>query len=211
MTHPNCIRVLIVDDHDMVRKGLSVLLQAFDDLELVGEARDGLEAISMSDKLDPDVILMDLIMPQMNGIEATRVITHKHPNTRVIALTSFEEENMVMDVLEAGAISYLQKNVTIDVLGDSIRKANLGLPTLSPEATHLLINTLGGKGLPNLSAREMEILKLMAAGLNNLEIALKLGISRSTIKTHASHILAKLGVSSRLKAVRIAIEHHLLS
>ena len=101
MTHPNCIRVLIVDDHDMVRKGLSVLLQAFDDLELVGEARDGLEAISMSDKLDPDVILMDLIMPQMNGIEATRVITHKHPNTRVIALTSFEEENMVMDVLKA--------------------------------------------------------------------------------------------------------------
>jgi len=203
------IRILLADDHDMVRRGLSVFLQTFDDMLLVGEARDGFEAVQMSGKIHPDIILMDMVMPRMNGAEATALISKKYPDIRVIAITSFEDDQMVKDALKAGATAYLHKNITIDELGNAIRKASVGIPTLSPEATKALIHSTTGQESNNLTPRELDVLRLLVAGMNNPEIAEKLGLSRSTIKTHVSNILSKLGISSRLEAVKYALEKHL--
>ncbi|MCC6146429.1 MAG: response regulator transcription factor [Anaerolineaceae bacterium] len=205
------IRVLLVDDHDMVRRGLSVFLQAFDDLELIGEARDGFEALSLCGQLKPDVILMDMVMPRMNGVEAAGMITKKYPDIRIIAITSFEDDQMVKAALQAGATSYLHKNVSIDELGEAIRKAWAGIPTLSTEAAQALIHSATTPTNTGLTNRELEVLHLMVAGQNNPEIAAALGVSRSTIKTHVSNILAKLGVSSRLEAVKFALERRLFA
>lgn len=205
------IRILLVDDHDMVRRGLAVFLLANDDLILVGEATNGAEALEKCAQLDPDVVLMDLMMPIMDGVAATRSIRERYPAVQVIALTSFSEEKLVEASLQAGAIGYLYKNVSVDELAEAIRAARVGQPTLAPEAAKVLIKkTTQPQAIGHdLTNRERVILKLLVDGLSNPEIAEKLNLSRSTVKTHVSHILEKLGVNSRVEAVTLAIRHHL--
>ena len=212
VTEKEAIRALIVDDHAVVRSGLTAFLKVFDDLQAVGEADSGAEAIRLCEQVTPDVILMDMAMPGMDGAAATEAIRQRWPKTQVIALTSFREENLVQAALQAGAIGYLLKNVTADQLADAIRSAHAGKPTLAPEATEALIlaamhkPALGG----DLTDREREILALMAEGLSNPDIAERLFVSRSTVKFHVSNILAKLSAESRTEAVAIAIQHGLV-
>ena len=206
------IRVLIVDDHAMVRKGLLAILKNHPELELVGEARDGREAIEYCGQLKPDVVLMDLVMPELGGVAATRAIHQRWPNIRVIALTSFQEKELVQDALQAGAIGYLLKNVSGDELAEAIRKAHGGQPTLAPEAIQALVQpvpeviTLGA----DLTRREQEVLALLVKGMSNPEIAERLVISRATVKVHVSSILSKLGVASRGEAISLAIQNKLV-
>ncbi len=205
------IRVLVVDDHIMVRRGLAVFLIRYDDLVLVGEASNGEEAIEKCAELQPDVVLMDLMMPVMDGITAIQLIRERYPNIQAIALTSFSEEKLVENALQAGAIGYLFKNVSVNDLASAIRAAHVGQPTLAPEATRILVykttqpDSLGD----NLTEREREVLKLLVEGKSNTKIAEELNISRSTVKTHVSHILDKLGVDNRLEAVTLAIRSNL--
>ncbi len=208
------IRVLIVDDHPVVRSGLAALLLAFEDFALAGEAANGAEAIRMYDKLSPDVVLMDLMMPQMDGAAATRAIREKHPNAHILALTSFKEEDLVQNALKAGAIGYLLKSIPADELANAIRAAKMGKPTLAPEATEALIHAATHAYEPapgdELTPREKEVLNLMKDGLNNNEIAEKLFVSVSTVKFHVSSILSKLGVGNRTEAVAMAIKQNLV-
>jgi two-component system, NarL family, response regulator LiaR len=212
MTQQTPIRVLLVDDHAVVRSGLSAFLLAFEDLDLVGEASSGEEAVRLCDRLAPDVVLMDLVMPGMDGAQATRAIRQKCPAIQVIALTSFKEQELVEGVLEAGAIGYLLKNVSADELAQAIREAHAGRPTLAPEAAQALIQAQ--RQPPkigfDLTDRELEVLALLVEGLNNPEIAERLVISRSTAKFHVSSILSKLGVGSRTEAVAVAVKEGLL-
>lgn len=207
------IRVMIVDDHDVVRRGLAVFLKAFGDLELVGEAADGVEAIRLCSQVSPDVILMDMLMPEMDGVEATRIIRQQFPEMQIVALTSSKDEEIVKSALQAGAVGYILKNVAINDLANAIRAAAVGKPMLSPEATQVLIEATTRPPTPkfNLSERELEVLALMVKGLNNPDIAERLTISRSTVKFHVSSILSKLGVTSRTEAAALAIEHHLVN
>jgi NarL family two-component system response regulator LiaR len=206
------IRVLIVDDHAMVRKGLVAILKNMPGLELAGEARDGQEAITCCGQLKPDVVLMDLVMPELGGVAATRAIHQRWPNIRVIALTSFQEKELVQDALQAGAIGYLLKNVSGDELAEAIRKAHGGQPTLAPEAIQALVQpvpetiTLGA----DLTRREQAVLALLVKGMSNPEIAERLVISRATVKVHVSSILSKLGVASRAEAISLAIQNKLV-
>lgn len=207
------IRVLIVDDHDMVRSGLEVFLETCDDLELIGEASNGEQAIHLSTELQPDVVLMDLLMPGMDGVTATRTILKSCPNTKIIALTSFKEKELVHEALQAGAIGYLLKNVSIDELAKAIRAAHSGRSVLAPEATQALIEAVTrppGIGF-DLTDREHEVLHLMSEGLSNREIADRLMISHSTVKNHVSNIFSKLAVTSRTEAVALAVQHNLVN
>jgi NarL family two-component system response regulator LiaR len=201
------IRILLVDDHAVVRSGLSKFLLVNKDLKLVGEASDGAEAVQMAGLYHPDVIIMDLMMPGMDGVTATRTIHQKYPEIKIIALTSFSEQNMVQGALQAGAIGYLQKNASASDLGNAIRSAFAGRMTLSPEAVQVLANA--GTQPPiqgnSLTDRERDVLKGMVDGLNNNEIAEKLVISLGTVKFHISNIFQKLGVNSRVEAVKLAI------
>jgi NarL family two-component system response regulator LiaR len=213
MGTPDAIRVMIVDDHDMVRRGLSAFLMAMKDLQLVGEARNGREALEICDSARPDVILMDLVMPEMGGAEAAREIRARCPEVQIIALTSFEDKELVQDALRAGAISYLLKNVSADDLAEAIRAAHAGRPTLAPEAARALILT-ATEGLSpgnELTPREREVLALLVEGLTNPEIAERLVVSRSTAKAHVSNILSKLGASNRAEAVSLALQQKLIS
>jgi NarL family two-component system response regulator LiaR len=213
MTETKPIRIMIVDDHAMVRRGLAAFLLAKDDLELVGEAGDGHEALRVCDQVQPDVILMDLVMPGMDGIAATATIRERFPHIQIIALTSFQEEELVQRALQAGAISYLLKNVSADGLHETIRAAHAGQSTLAPEVLRVLRQAARHEPAPgwDLTPREREVLELIVAGLNNPQIAARLTISRSTVKTHVSSILSKLGVASRAEAIRLALQHHLIT
>lgn len=206
------IRVMIVDDHAVVRSGLVAFFMAFEDLKMVGEASGGEEAIGMCRDVKPDVVLMDLVMPGMDGAEATKAIKQECPEIQVIALTSFPEEDLVKGALEAGAIGYLLKNSSAEDLVAAIRAAYDGKPTLAPEATEVLIKQ-STKGPPpggNLTERELEVLKLMVEGLNNNNIAEQLFVSQSTVKFHVSNILMKLDAATRTEAVATALKEKLV-
>ena len=207
------IRVMLVDDHTMVRRGLAAFLKAFDDLELAGEAESGEAAIQLCAEVLPDVILMDMVMPDMDGAAVTRAIRQQFPQVQVIALTSFKEGDLVKNALEAGAIGYLLKDVSADELVWAIRAAHAGRATLSPEAAQALVETANQPVAPglNLTEREREVLALMIEGLNNTQIAGRLTVSPSTIKSHVSNILAKLGVASRTEAVTLALRNRIVS
>lgn len=207
------IRVLIVDDHAVVRGGLTTFLSAFDDFELVGEAATGVEAVRLCGKRHAEVVLMDLLMPQMDGVEATKVIRDQYPDVRVIALTSFQDQERVQAALDAGAIGYLLKNVSADELAHAIRAARQGQPTLAPEATQVLVQAVQRPATPghDLTPREREVLALMVRGLSNAEIARRLVVNRSTAKFHVSNVLAKLRVVSRTEAVAFALTHRLVA
>jgi two-component system, NarL family, response regulator LiaR len=206
------IRVMIVDDHDIVRGGLVHMLDTFDDLELVGEASSGEQAIKLCAAVEPDVILMDLVMPKMSGVVATKLIHEAHPDIRIVVLTTFKEDDLVQGALEAGAISYLLKNVTIDELSSAIRKAYAGRATLAPEAVEVLINAATRPPQPghDLTEREREVLALIVEGLSNHEIAEHLTISHSTVKNHVSNILSKLNAANRAEAVATALQNKLV-
>jgi two-component system, NarL family, response regulator LiaR len=206
------IRVMLVDDHTMVRRGLVTFLKVFDDLELAGEAESGEAAIKLCAEILPDVILMDMVMPDMDGAAATRAIRQQFPQVQVIALTSFKQGDLVKNALEAGAIGYLLKDVSADELAHAIRAAHAGHATLSPEAAQTLVETANLPPRPglDLTERELEVLGLMVEGLNNTQIAGRLTVSSSTIKSHVSNILSKLGVASRTEAVTLALRSHLI-
>ena len=203
------IKTLIVDDHDMVRKGLIVLLENFADIQVVGDMNDAHMALNICREQPVDVVLMDVIMPRLDGIEATRMIRTHCDDTQVIMLTSFSEEENVQEAIKAGAIGYLMKNVSGDELANAIRRAAQGQSTLGPEATQVLIRAATRPPMVgnDLTEREREVLALMIEGLNNREIADRLIISSSTVKNHVSSILSKLGTSSRTHAVALAVEH----
>ena len=213
MMSASSIRVMVVDDHPMVRLGLSTFLKVYDDLELVGEADDGETALQLCSEVSPDVVLMDMVMPTMDGVAATRAIRQQFPSAQVIALTSFKEEGLVEKALQAGAIGYLLKDVSADKLVAAIRSAHKGQATLSPEATQILVEAANKPPPPghDLTKREWAVLALLVEGLNNTQIAHRLGVSSSTVKTHVSTILSKFGVESRTEAAALALRHHLIA
>lgn len=206
------IRVLLVDDHVVVRSGLGAVLMANDDLTLVGEAGNGEAAVHMCERLQPDVVLMDLMMPVMDGVTATKIIRERWLDINVIVLTSFKEKDLVEGALKAGAISYLLKTVSAEELTSAIRSAVVGQSRLSPEATQVLVQGIKEPKTTNydLTDREKEILVLMVEGLPNSEIANRLVVSQSTVKFHVSNVLSKLGVTSRTEAVALALKHNLV-
>ncbi|HEY94204.1 MAG TPA: response regulator transcription factor [Dehalococcoidia bacterium] len=212
MTESGFIRVIIVDDHTVVRSGLGAVLDTSEGMELVGEAGDGEEAVKICESLQPDVVLMDLQMPKMGGVEATRIIHEKWPQIHIIALTSYKEKEYVEGVLKAGATSYLLKNVSAEELVSAINKVVLDQPSLSPEAAQVLIQTVNERSQPgiDLTEREREILALMVDGKSNSEISESIFITQATVKYHVSNILSKLGVTSRTEAVVIAIKNNLV-
>ncbi len=204
------IRVLIVDDHDMLREGLGSFLLATPDLELVGEASSGAEAIQLCADLTPDVVLMDLVMPEVSGVEAIAAIHKQNPAIRVLALSSFSEDHLVRSALQAGACGYLLKNISADKLAESIRMAAGGLSVLTSEVTSSLVLPPQQTAKHDLTQREQQVLKYIIAGDANSQIAYKLDISEATVKTYVRNILAKLNVSSRTEAASYALRHKLL-
>jgi two-component system, NarL family, response regulator LiaR len=206
-------RVLIVDDHAVVREGLAVLLEVFPDLLLVGEAANGDEAVRLASEVQPDVILMDLVMPVMDGVSAIRAIRASQPDIHILALTSYKERDLVQGALKAGAVGYLLKTIQGAGLAEAIRAASIGKPSLTPEVARMLIATAAEPQPPgaDLTQREHEVLALMVTGLSNPEIAKVLHVSPATIKNHVSRILSKLGVTTRTEAAAIAVKHRLVN
>jgi NarL family two-component system response regulator LiaR len=204
-------RIMIVDDHAVVRSGLTAFLSVIPDLEMVGEAENGEQAVVRADLIKPDVILMDLMMPVMDGVSAIRLIKARFPSIQIIALTSFQEDELVQNALKAGAIGYLMKNVSARELAAAIRAAKDGKMTLSPEAAQALVHaTQNTAETDDLTEREREVLKWMVEGLNNAEIAERLVVSLSTVKYHISNIFMKLGVDNRVAAVTLAMQKKLV-
>jgi len=207
------IRVMIVDDHGMVRQGLSTFLSLHDDLEIIGVASSGQETINTYAEIDPDIILMDLIMPDMNGVDVIRHISKEDNNVNIMALSSFSDKELVRAALEAGAKGYMLKDISGDQLAEAIRKIMSGEPVLADSATRALIETVarGSKMSPfELSTREREVLIYIVDGLSNAGIAYKMGVKQSTVKTYVSRILSKLDVSSRVEAATMAIKYKLI-
>jgi two-component system, NarL family, response regulator LiaR len=212
MDEADHIRVMAVDDHEIFRGGIRFLMLALDDIELVGEAHDGEEALSLCEQARPDVVLMDMMMSGMAGIEATKAIRERYPSIQVIALTSFYDRELVQRAMQAGAIGYLLKGVSMEKLGEAIRSAHAGQPTLSAEAVTALVQApASSHGIgQDLSEREREVLELLAEGLSNAEIAERLIVSVAAVKYHVSSILSKLGVTNRTEAVALAFQHNLV-
>jgi|SRR5690606_28248769 len=206
------IRVLIVDDQDIIRVGLSFVVEEFDDIELIGTASNGMEALQLCETMKPDVILLDLLMPEMDGVTTIKNVHENFPDIRIVVLTSSDDEKLIRQALHAGAMSYLVKNVSVPALIEAIRAAAHGKSTLAQEATQVLVGAIQRPPAigHNLSARELETLKFMIRGLKNHEIAKQMMVSTSTVKKHVSSILTKLGVSSRLEAVTLAIQHQIV-
>lgn len=212
MTESGRIRVMIVDDHAVVRSGIEYSLLALEDIQLVGAAENGEEALRLCGELQPDVVLMDMMMPGLNGVATTRALLERYPQTQVIALTSFQEGSLVQDALQAGAISYLLKDVDMAELADAIRSASGGKATLAPEAAKALVEAASRSLGPSydLTGREREVLALIVDGKSNAHIAEILGVSLSTARFHVSTILSKLGAANRAEAAALAVKHHLV-
>jgi NarL family two-component system response regulator LiaR len=211
MTQEPVIRVMIVDDHAMLRKGLRLFLKGFADLELAGEADCGQGAVELCRQLRPDVVLMDMLMPDMDGVSATRLIRGQRPQTQVLALTSFHDPELVERAIQAGAIGYLLKNVSAPELAHAIREAHAGRSTLAPEAAQVLVQATRQRASQpdyGLTEREAEVLALLVEGLSNADIAARLVISLATAKYHVRSILTKMGVSSRTEAVALALQRN---
>jgi NarL family two-component system response regulator LiaR len=206
------ISVVVADDHALVRSGLEAILVLFEDIAIVGQAENGADAISVCEQTRPDVVLMDLVMPGMDGAAATQEILRRWPATKVVALTSFSDRELIENALRAGAIGYLMKNVSGEQLAAAIRGAYAGQPTLAPEVAEALIHAVTAPESlgDDLTARERQVLALVAEGLTNAEIADRLVISLSTAKTHVSSVITKLGASSRTEAATLAIRHRLI-
>lgn len=210
------IRVMIVDDHTIVRKGIKALLAETSDIQVVGEAGDGLEAVQRSKELEPDVILMDLLMPIMDGIEATRQITFQQPQVRVLTVTSFVGDDKVFPAIKAGAVGYLLKDSEPAELIRSIYRVYRGEPSLHPIIARKMVKEIVEMPAikPNpeaLTARELEVLQLVAQGLSNEEIAARLVVSEATVRTHISHLLDKLHLANRVQATLYALREGLSS
>jgi NarL family two-component system response regulator LiaR len=205
------IRIVIVDDHAMLRKGLAVFLTSYHDLQLVGEAANGKEGLALCAAQKPDIVLMDLMMPIMDGVSAARLIRHNFPKIKVIALTSFGEERLIKDALEAGVIGYLFKKISADDLAKAIRAAQDGIATYAQEVTDVLVRSIREPHVmfEELTPRESEVLSLMVKGMRNPEISKVLSISDSTTKNHVSNILAKMGVATRIEAIIRVLQHNL--
>lgn len=214
MTEKERIRVMLVDDHAVVRSGLATFLMTCEDMDLVGEAANGQQALAKCPEVKPNVVLMDLVMPGMDGATATQKIRELCPEIQVIALTSFKEQDLVEGALKAGAIGYLLKDISAEELANAIRAAYAGKPALAPEAAQVLIQASMTPAVEkvghDLTSRELEVLGLMTEGLNNKQIAERLVVSPSTAKSHVSSILSKLGVTSRTEAVALALQNHLV-
>ncbi|MGH3006407.1 MAG: response regulator [Gaiellaceae bacterium] len=203
------IRVLVVDDHAMVREGLRAFLELQEGIEVAGEAEDGQEALEQATRLGPDVILMDLVMPRLDGVAAMRMLHEHVPEARVIVLTSFLDDDKLLPALRAGAAGYLLKNARPQELARAVRAAHAGEALLDPVVAARLVETLAADGyeepLDRLTAREHEVLVLIGNGFPNKRIAQELGLSEKTVKTHVGHVLAKLGVDDRTQAAVLAV------
>ena len=213
MVEPNLIRVLIVDDHAMLRSGLKNFLYGYEWLELAGEASSGAKAVEFCSTHEVDVVLMDMMMPGMDGCEATQRIIALGKPVKIIILTSFHEQDLVEDALKAGATSYLLKNVNAEELASAIQDAYTGKSTLAPEATEALIQATRQRrdiGF-DLTKREKEVLELLVDGKSNNEIAMLLSISLATVRFHLANIYSKLGAKNRIEAVTLALEHRLIT
>ncbi|WP_144555552.1 response regulator transcription factor [Bacillus sp. X1(2014)] len=211
------IRILIADDHHVVRRGLVFFLRTQKDLEIIGEASNGKEAVNQAQLLKPDIILMDLVMPEMDGIQATKIIKEKQPEIKIMMLTSFSDQDHVIPALEAGASGFQLKDIQPDELVTSIKKIISGENQLHPKATSHLLANLSNKSkqeknlLEELTKRELDVLKEIAKGKSNKEIAAALFITEKTVKTHVSNILAKLELADRTQAALFAVKNQLVN
>jgi len=210
MTTSTAIRILLVDDHPVVRAGLSGLLSSQPDFVVVGEASNGLEALDMLERIGADVVLMDLRMPQMDGVAATRQVRARFPKVQALVLTTYDTDSEIVRAVEAGATGYLLKDVPREELFRAVRLCAKGEAVLSPPVAARLLGRMRGSSQENLSVRELEVLALVAKGLSNKEIARKLKISEATVKTHLLHTFEKLGVDDRTAAVTVALERGIL-
>lgn len=208
------IRILIVDDHAVVREGQRALIETEPGMELIGEGADGIEAIELTNSLKPDVVLMDLLMPRMGGVEAISKIKSEHTDVNILVLTSFAEDENVFSAIKAGALGYLLKDASPDELLEAIRKVYRGEPSMDSVVAQKLVNELHNTTDPSLmgeslTEREVEVLKLVASGLSNQDIGEKLFISERTVRTHVSHILDKLQLVNRTQAALYALREGL--
>jgi NarL family two-component system response regulator LiaR len=211
MSEQDPIRVMIVDDHPVVRSGIRDMLFVFDDIEFVGEASNGRALLELIQELIPDVILMDLVMPDMDGLETTRSVLAQYPDTKIVILTTFPKGSSIRTALDEGAVGFITKDAQIHVLADAIRTVYSGQTVLDPEATRALMKSDRHANLePNLSKRELEVLALLVEGLSNREIGLRLEISPETVKHHVSKCISKLHATNRTQAVSRAIELQLV-
>lgn len=213
MADDQTVRILIVDDHVLIREGLMALLEPYADLEVVGTAKTGAEALAVCRELKPDVVLMDLMMPDMDGVDATRAIREECSQAQVVAITSFKDDRLVRGVLEAGAVGYLLKNVTAEGLANAVRAASRGEFTIDPEANRVLVEAMRDPA-PSptlLTDREKEVLALLVHGYSNSTIGEHLGISPHTVKNHLRSIFGKLDVNTRTAAARLALKHNLVN
>ena len=212
MTEKIKIKVMVVDDHPLVRHGMKTVFEAYDDIDLVAEAENGKEALEKCEKYKPDIVIMDMVMPILDGAEATSLLVKRFPDIKVIALTSFNDKDLIKKSLKAGAVNFLLKNISGAKLVKTIKDVYIGKFVLSPHATKILLTELREKADENikLTKREKEILALIVEGLSNKEIAKRLFLSNSTIQFHVSNVLSKLGVSKRTEAAYLALKQKLV-